>query len=218
MASSGPMTATSKIPPATKFAVVVGLDFTDADGPAFDLAVRLLPSVPGTELHLLHVFSEAPSAERSKDLADHLRLYVDEKAAILEGLRGITVGVHLRGGKVVREILQLATDVDAKLIVVGSHKGPHIKDWIAGSTVERLVSSGTFPVIAAAAKAKEPEKHEPAIEPPCPQCVQTRIASGGKQWWCERHTHAASLGHTYSYQREIPFSTHDSSVSPTGIE
>jgi nucleotide-binding universal stress UspA family protein len=212
------MSTPSQTPSTPKFTVVVGLDFTDADGPAFDQAARLVLRVPGGELHLVHVFGTAPSAEQSRDRVSHLRLYVNEKAEITPGLRGVKVGIHLRGGKTLREIVQLATDVQADLIVVGSHKGPHVKDWIVGSTVERLVSSAAFPVLVAAPKPKDLEKHEPVIEPPCPQCVAARVASGGKQWWCERHAHEALGGHTYSYQRELPFSSHDSAVSPTGID
>jgi nucleotide-binding universal stress UspA family protein len=211
------MSVPSKTPVTAKLVVVVGLDFTDADGPAFDQAARIAQRVPGSELHLVHVFDTAPSAERSRDLASHLRLYVDEKSAIAAGLRGISVGIHLRAGKAVREILQLATEVQADFIVVGSHKGPHIKDWVVGSTVERLMSGSDFPVLVAAPKVKA-EKIEPAIEPPCPQCVQARAASGGKQWWCDRHSHEANQAHTYSYQRELPFASHDSSVSPTGVD
>ena len=197
--------------PATgRFAVVLGLDFTDADGPAFDQAARLATRVIGSELHLVHVFGTEPSAERSRDLVGHLRLYVDEKIAANHALASMAVGIHLRGGKTVPELLRLAAEVQADVIVVGSHKGPHIKDWIVGSTVEKLVGNTAFAVVVAAPKAKEPDAQEPVIE--------ARFASKGKEWWCERHAHAAQLGHVYSYQRELPFSTHDSTVSPTGID
>ena len=212
------MSSPAPTSPLSKYSVVVGLDFTDADGAAFDQAARLVMRVPGSTLHLVHVFDTAPSAERSRDLASHLRLYVGEKAAITTGLRGVPVGIHLRGGKPVRELIQLATEVQANVIVVGSHKGPHIKDWIVGSTVEKLVGNTAFAVVVAAPKAKEPEAQEPVIEPPCPRCVEARFASKGKEWWCERHAHAAQLGHVYSYQHELPFSTHDSAVSPTGVD
>jgi nucleotide-binding universal stress UspA family protein len=205
--------------PATgRFAIVLGLDFTDADGPAFDQAARLAARVIGSELHLVHVFATEPSAERTRDLAGHLRLYVDQKLAASPGLAGIAVGIHLRGGKTVPELLRLAADVQADVIVVGSHRGPHIKDWLVGSTVEKLVSNTAFAVVVAAPKAKEPEAQEPVIEPACPRCVEARFASKGKEWWCERHAQAAQLGHVYSYQRELPFTTHDSTVSPTGID
>jgi nucleotide-binding universal stress UspA family protein len=208
-----PVSIAAKLPVPAKFAIVVGLDFTDADGPAFDQAASLAMRVPGSELHLVHVFDTLPTGERS--LVEHLRLYVNEKAAINHRLRGISVGIHLRQGQTVRELIQLATEVSAAFIVIGSHKGPHIKDWIVGSIVERLVGNAPFPVLVASPKPKV--THEPVIEPPCPQCVQARSTSGGKSWWCERHAHHAKAAHTFSYQRELPFATHDSEVIPTGI-
>ena len=198
--------------------MVVGLDFTDADGPAFDQAAQIARRVPHTELHLVHVFHTELSAERSRELVGHLRLYVNEKAAIANGLPGITVGIHLRAGKPAREIVQLATEVHADIIVVGSHRGPHLKHSIVGSTAEKLVAGASCPVFVASPMPKVPEKHEPAIEPACPQCVQARKASGGATWWCPRHSHIANGAHTYSYQRELPFASHDSAIFPTGID
>jgi len=205
--------------PSSELSIVVGLDFSDADGPAFDQAARIAQRVRRGELHLLHVFDTEPSDARLRDLTAHLRLYVNEKAAASTShLRGVTVGVHLRAGKAVREIVQLATEVHADLIVVGSHRGPHLKHWIIGSTAEKLVAGAPCPVLVASPPPKEPVQHEPTIEPACPQCLQTRAATGGAHWWCERHSHLATGGHAFSYQREIPFAFHDSEVIPTGID
>ena len=211
-------TADGATPNPTPLSMVVGLDFSDADGPAFDQAARIAQRVPHSELHLVHVFHTEPSTERSRDLVGHLRLYVNEKAAIAKGLRGITVGIHLRTGKPVREIVQLATDVHADFIVVGSHRGPHLKRWVVGSTAEQLMAGASCPVFVASPRPKVPEKHEPTIELPCPQCIQTRRASAGATWWCPRHSHLANGAHTYSYQRELPMASHDSAIFPTGVE
>ncbi len=170
------------------------------------------------ELHLVHVFGREPSLERSRDLVDHLRLYVNERAAAAKGLQGLTVGIHLRSGKTVREIVQLATEVHADLIVVGSHRGPHLRQWAIGSTAGHLVQIAPCPVLVASPKPKEPARHEPTIEPPCPECVRARFASGGAAWWCPRHAEYAAGSHSYSYQRDVPFSSHDSAVIPTGID
>lgn len=201
-----------------RLTIVVGLNFTDADGPAFDQAVRIARRVPLSELHLVHVFDAEPSQAKSKDLVGHLCLYVNEEAAAMGGLRGMTVGIHLRSGKPVREIVQLATEVSADMIVVGTYRGPHLSHWVLGSTAVKLIHTAPCPVLVASPKPKEPAKHEPAIEPPCPDCVRARAASGGKEWWCERHSHVAAGGHVYSYQRELPFASHDSEVIPTGAD
>jgi nucleotide-binding universal stress UspA family protein len=182
------------------------------------LANELAQRVPRSELHLVHVFDAQPSEARSRDLVGHLRLYANEKAASMNGLKGVMVGIHLRAGRPVREIVQLATEVRADLIVVGSHRGPHLKHWIVGSTAERLIVGAPCPVLVASPRPKEPVKHEPTIEPRCPQCVEARAASKEARWWCERHAHDANGAHAYSYQREISFATHDSKTIPTGID
>lgn len=212
------MSVATETPVSGNPSIVVGLDFTDAGGRAFDQAARIAQRVPRSELHLVHVFAAQPSEARSRDLRSHLRLYVNEKAASMNGLQGVTVGIHLRAGKPVREIVQFATEVRADLIVVGSHRGPHLKHWIVGSTAERLIVGAPCPVLVASPRPIEPEKHEPSIEPPCPQCVEARAASKGAQWWCERHAHRGNGAHSYSYQREIPFASHDSEAIPTGID
>jgi nucleotide-binding universal stress UspA family protein len=204
--------------PPSRFTVVVGLDFTDADGPAFDQAARLVMHVPGSAIHLLHVFAKEPSPAASRDLESHLRLYVDEKMAASRGLRGISVGIHLRGGHPVRELVRLATEVAADLIVIGSHAGPHPKSWLDGSTVERLVAGAPFPVLVASSKPELVAKDDTTIEPACPDCLAARAAPGSTSWWCERHSHAARAGHTFSYRREIPLTDHDSEVTAIGVD
>ncbi len=208
-------------PRSPTVSVVVGFAFTDADGPAFERAAKIATWGVGGELHLVHVFdANAPrSEERALELAGRLRTYVEEKAASMGGLAGLHVGVHLRYGDTVREILQLATDVGATMIVVGSQSGPHLKQWIMGSTADKLLAHGSIPVLVASPRAASaPVEEVPAIEPPCPDCTRVRLESRGNDWWCERHAKHAKSGHTYSYQREWPFSGHDSAVSPTGID
>jgi nucleotide-binding universal stress UspA family protein len=198
---------------------VVGLDFSDADVPALDQAIRLARRAMRGEVHLIHVFEKEPSPEEVRDLAAHLHLYVNEKAASLGGLPGVRVGIHLRAGHVAREIARLAVEIGADLVVLGSRRGLQIKHWIVGSTAQRLREAAPCPVLVANPWPKEPaDAHLIVIDAPCPDCVRARAASAGSQWWCERHTHQANGAHTYSYQYEVPFTTHDSVTSSTGVD
>src|SRR4051812_6818765 len=113
--------------------IVVGLDFTEGGGAAFAQAARIAMRVPGSALHLLHVFESEPSEERSRAMTEHLRLYVNEKGTAMGGLGGLTVGIHLRAGEPVRELARLATEVGADLIAVGARERPHMKSRIVGS-------------------------------------------------------------------------------------
>lgn len=201
----------------SSLSIIVGLAFTDADGVAFDQAAQLARRAPRSQLHVVHVFGEQPSVARSRELVDHLRLYVNQKAMVAGGFKAMTVGIHLRTGKPVREIVQFATDIRADLIVIGSHKGPHLKSWLVGSTAEHLLAAAPCPVLVVPTKLKAAPPHDPVIDPPCPDCLSRRATTRGAEWWCERHAHHAKQAHTFSYQRELPFASQDSEVIPTGI-
>ncbi len=207
--------------PEKHFTIVVGLDFTSAGGLAFDQAARIARAIPRARIELLHVFEGAHSegaGESASALVARLELYAGEKAAAFGGLKGVTLGIHLRSGAVAREIVQLATDVAADLIVIGSHKAPHMRSWIVGSTAEKMTASAPCPLLVAAPTPPQPIKLEPEIERACAECITTRFASHGKAWWCAPHAEHATRAHAYSYRRENSFSTHDSVVTSTGVD
>jgi nucleotide-binding universal stress UspA family protein len=203
------------------FSILLCFDDTEASGYAFEEAARLASRIPSSAIHLVDVMSGKASEAQSRQLAGQLMEYVNAKAASLGGMVGQSVAVHVRQGDPMREIAQLAAEIGIDLIVLGSPKHPHLRSLVPGSLAEKLVQHAPCPVIVTGPKPPEPHIHYPAIEPPCPDCVKARAASGGAQWWCARHTsqgdHGAR-GHVYSYQREIPFATHDSAVTPTGID
>jgi nucleotide-binding universal stress UspA family protein len=202
-----------------RFSILVPSDLSEGGGYAFEQAAHLAQRIPGADIHLLDVTSGDTSEARIRQLAGQLRLYVSEKAASMGGLQGLRVGVHVRHGDPVREILQAAAELDAGLIVLGNTRHPRLKSLIVGTIVERLLPHSPCPVVLAGPKPIEPLVHYPAIEPPCPECVKARTQSDGRNWWCPRHTTngATAGGHVYSYQRELPFAQHDSEVVPTGI-
>jgi nucleotide-binding universal stress UspA family protein len=197
------------------FAILLCFDDTDASGYAFDEAARLAKRIPSSEIHLVYVNSGEASAERTEHLVGQFRAYVDAKAASIGDMEGQAVAVHVRNGKPVREIVQLAAEIDADLLVIGSPKHPHLASFIPGSVQEGLVQHAPCSIIVAGPKPPEPRVHFPAIEPPCPDCHQVRTESHGQQWWCARHQ-AGLAAHTYSYQGEIPFAARDTAVDPTG--
>ena len=65
---------------------------------------------------------------------------------------------------------------------------------------------------------KKHEEKVPAIEPPCPECVEARSTTGRPDALCARHAEKHAHAHVYHYHREHPFRTHDSNVTPTGTD
>jgi nucleotide-binding universal stress UspA family protein len=211
----------SAAPAVSSFGIVVGLDFAEGGEFAFRQAARIAQGIPGCHLHLVHVFDAMPSAEDNpQQTADLLRVYASEEASAAGGLDGVTIGIHLRAGDAVREIVQLATDVGAQLVVLGARKGPHLKSWLVGSTAEKVVAAASCPVLVAGPRPHEADAahREVEIEPPCPDCTNARFSSSGNAWWCARHARHAQPAHVFSYHREWPLAMHDSAVIPTGIK
>src|SRR5690606_39204333 len=83
------------------------------------------------------------------------------------------------------EIAQLAADLEADLVVVGTHGRRGFSRFLLGSVAEATVRLAPCPVLVVRPKALPPSG--PAIQPPCPKCVEARIASGGTELWCEQH-------------------------------
>ena len=112
------------------FVLIVALDLTDtaSGGYALDQATRIAGRVPGSQLHVLHVSTEDVTSET----LGLLRHYVSAKATALGGSKQQTVAVHVRRGDPAHEIVQLATDFSADLVIVGTHKVPHLKSLFVG--------------------------------------------------------------------------------------
>jgi nucleotide-binding universal stress UspA family protein len=201
------------------FVLVVALDLADTDsgGYALDQATRVAARVPGSWLHVLHVTASDVTVE----LLGLLSHYVSAKATALGGRKQQPVAMHVRKGEPSREIVQLATDLSAAMILLGTHKPPHLKSLFAGSTSERVIASAACPVLVAGPRPKAQPSHVIVIEPACPACVQARSATAGREWWCARHSEHHSVlahHHLYSYESGLPFATHDYTVSASGTD
>ena len=203
------------------FAILVCFDDTEASGYAFEEATHIARRIPSSEIHLVDVRPKELSDSETMQLAGRLRTYVNEKAAALGGMTGQSVAVHVRYGDAMLQIAELAADIGIDLIVLGSSKHPHWQNLVAGSLADKLLRHAPCPVLVADPKPAEARAQPPRVEPACPDCVRVRASSHGAQWWCSRHSTAGAPSlhaHRYSYQQEIPFSTHDSEVIPTGID
>ena len=196
--------------------LLTGIDFANGSGYALDQAATIAERIPGCQLHAIHVVEQGDEATMQR-VAEQLRTYVLGKLTARGNAEGSTLGIHVRAGKPVREIIQFAVDLSADLILLGTHKGPHLKSVFVGSVAGRIIEGAPCPVLVAGPKPAELGAHVPAIEPPCPHCVSTRFETQGRDWWCSQHATRRPHAHTYSYQEHLSFSTHDAEVIPTGV-
>jgi hypothetical protein len=104
---------------------------------------------------------------------------------------------HLRAGQPSRSILQTAVDINADIIVVGTHRRAGIKKLMLGSVAEQVLQHAHCPVLIALPKDYSGKSASDVIEPACPDCLKVRSESHGEQYWCERHSRQYSKPHVY---------------------
>jgi nucleotide-binding universal stress UspA family protein len=207
------------IPPNTRpFVLLAALDLTDTDsgGYALEQALRVASRIAGAQMHVLHVGDDAPTPQT----LGLLRHYVTEKAASLAGITLEGVGVHVRKGEPSRVIAEMATEIGADLVIVGTHRGPHVRTIVKAHTGERVAHDSSAPVLVAGPRPKPEPEHIIVIEGACPDCLVARQSSGGQTWWCPRHAehHGVLRHHLYAYENELPFGQHDSEITATGVD
>lgn len=199
------------------FSIVVGYDSTEAGGVAFSRAAGIARGVPGSELHLLFVMPSSSKPEEVKAAAANLKRYAADRARALGGLAGQRVGVHVRVGDAAKEIAHFANETGASLIVLGGKKDESLKHVLLGSVSSKVTELAAAAVMIAVLPPKDRPTTTITIDPPCPDCVARRQATRGAEWWCARHAEPHVHGHAYSYQEDLPWESHDSEVTATGI-
>ncbi len=203
---------------ARPFVLVVALDLADtpSGGFALDQAARIALRIPGSQMHALHV-SSGDAKQETLGLLQH---YVSEKVSLVAGAIKQSIAAHVRTGEAGREIALLAGELSADMVIVGTHKAPHLKNLFIGSTAERVMAHATCPVFVAGPRPKPQPSHVIVIEPACPDCVRARLDTRCRAWWCERHSEPHAVlrhHHIYSYDG-LQFAEHDNAIIPTGVD
>lgn len=141
------------------------------------------------ELHLVHVIF--PSVPQVPIGLVSTEAFIEEGRTILDGaiaaasahFGGAIVG-HLRSGQAAAEVIQLAADIAADLVVVGTSDKGAVDRVLVGSVASKVVREARCPVLVTRPKTYPAAV---AIEPPCPACLEVQAKTKRVQLWCERH-------------------------------
>ena len=144
------------------YRIVVPTDFSPNAEPAWVLAQRLAAALE-SEVVLTHVLVDAPlwsdgplTGEQMRSTFAANRQWASDKldemvrAARANGLRARTA---LRTGRPHDEIVLLATDEKADLIVIGTHGRGGLNRALLGSVADRVVRLAPCPVLTVRAQA-----------------------------------------------------------------
>jgi nucleotide-binding universal stress UspA family protein len=199
--------------------IVVALNFERPSVFALRRAAEIFRRSPALSLELVNVLEGVPELgngeQRAPETAERLRKFVRENLGDPGAVAGRQVGIHVRAGDVAEEIATFAREVEAQLVVVGSHGREGMLKKILGSTSERVLACSTVPVLLATG---DPSREPPAIDPVCVNCRRERASTRGRSWWCARHAEHHPRAHTYSFREEWPAALHDSEVDASAVD
>jgi nucleotide-binding universal stress UspA family protein len=166
-------------------------------------AARVAQQHPESELHLVHVVLEEAPATSALELVSLDTRLAAAPAQIQQYVEQVwsetpsKVVAHLRAGQPSRSILQTAVDINADIIVVGTHRRAGIKKLMLGSVAEQVLQHAHCPVLIALPKDYTGKAPSDMIQPACTDCLQVRKQSSGAQYWCERHSRSYHKPHVY---------------------
>ena len=147
--------------------ILLASDSSDTAAHAMDLAVELCEQT-GSQLHLVYVGEDAYSATLISSEAANLEGVAREDPVLIEQLQqqsdqmarrvldtevqkvreagGTVAQAHLRMGKADIEIVELAKEIDAGLLILGSRGSGMIKRALIGSVSDSVVRHAHCPV------------------------------------------------------------------------
>ena len=181
--------------------IVVGFDFS----PLADLALAEAAAIAARDsdlvIHLVHVIeARVPAPDMTPieaEILDQVRPHVERALRVADAGTDQRVFSHVRWGNPSSEILALSQEVEADMIVVGTHGRTGLSRLMVGSVAEKVVRHAGCPVLVM--RPRTHDAPETMVEPPCPECVEVRRASEGAQWWCEVHRRPWTPPHRYTY-------------------
>jgi nucleotide-binding universal stress UspA family protein len=182
--------------PATPSTVLAAIDFSEASDLVVEQALGMARQANAHEIHFLHVRplprDGADAKARQAEFEQWLDARVRNNGSVPYTIK---VVAHEASGDAADVIVEMAGDLLASAVIVGTHGRKGLQRMVMGSVAEAVVRNAGCPVLVV-----RPQMHShpaPRIEAPCPRCVNTRLQSGGEQLWCEQHSEKHGRRHTY---------------------
>jgi nucleotide-binding universal stress UspA family protein len=186
------------------FVVLAAVDGSEQEHEVMRVAANFARSIERGELHLVHVVEDLPPpvalvprpiglSISTTEIVGAARKRLDAVSHEARAAFGGRIVGHLAAGSAWKQILQTAIDVQADVILVGTHGRAGLKRMLLGSVAEAVVRKASCPVIVVRAK----DYHAfvpPEIEPACADCLRAQRESGGTRLWCDAHSKSGVHG------------------------
>lgn len=197
------MNTTNSSVPTPRYVILVGMAFDETDTPALREAARIAALRPHSELHVVHSVVEDGGSSATAELLSvdgrlqEAPLEMERRIQSLQAATPQRVVGHVRVGTPVRAILQTAADIDADVIVVGTHQRKGLKKLMLGSVAAQVLQDSHCPVLVAITKDHSGAVRSEQVDPPCPACLEARREANDSTVWCKQHSHGYLKPHVY---------------------
>ena len=141
--------------------ILAATDFSTRSNRALRQA-GLLAQPGSAQLHIVHVVDDDQPDELVRMEKREAERVLSEQMASMPELRDVQAHPLVVTGDPFDGILRAAADVNADLIVMGSHR-KQLLDIIIGTTIERVIRKGPFPVLMVNNEAQR--KYENVLAP-----------------------------------------------------
>ena len=195
--------------------IVVAIDFDDTAADVLREACRMSQWRRDVVLHVVHVQPALNAGqqtlgtirdetEKLEETPLRLQKWVREQCQAEPALGNPRVATHVRTGLPAEALVQLCVDVNAQLLVVGTHQRTGIKRLALGSVAEQIIRRARCPVLVA-----HPTNYTGLVptqrpDPVCDECAKVRAEIEGATQWCEQHTQPLLRTHYYESSEVFP--------------
>ena len=141
--------------------ILAATDFSTRSNRALRQA-GLMAQPGNADLHIVHVVDDDQPEEGVRMERREAERVLEEQANSMPELRGVQTRLKVITGDPFDGILKTAAKVNADLIVMGTHR-KQLLDIFTGTTIERVVRRGSFPVLMVNHEAQR--KYENVVVP-----------------------------------------------------
>lgn len=140
--------------------ILVPIDFSESSIEAFKQALSMAETF-ATSIHLVHVMNVSAQVfpwitesidydKIRKSIANKFEELVDEF-----NTENVKVTSEIRQGSVAKEVLAVAKEKEATLVLMSTHGSSGLEEFFIGSYASKIVTSSTVPVLTLRPKTKE---------------------------------------------------------------
>lgn len=157
--------------PRGKLVIVAGVEFDGTAEAVWDKAQTLLWSRPDAVLHVVHVIpidvaGELKSAKSPFDAAfEKLHAWVVERVGAKDAPICLQIHLEVVIGQPASELVQAAVDVEADLLLVGTHARGAVAKMVLGSVAEAVMKHAPCSVLVARPADFSTRHKSPSISP-----------------------------------------------------